>query len=54
MTDNTLGKADAGGVLRPSLLAVVMIAAGLGLLFLDNDKNSGNTSSPLMAVSQAP
>ena len=54
MTGNTLDDtyADQGSVLRPSLMAVVMIVAGLGLLFLDNDRGSGGNPLPLVVVSQ--
>jgi hypothetical protein len=54
MTDSTLSDvyADKGGVLRPALAAVALIAAGLGLLFWDTDPGN-NQSAPLMVLSQA-
>ena len=53
MTDHTLNeaRADKGSVLRPWVIAVVMIAAGLGLLFWDNGP-ADNTPPSLIVVSQ--
>jgi hypothetical protein len=53
MTDNTLNHthADKGSDLRPWVLAVVMVAAGLGLLFWDNDPGDG-TPAPAIVISQ--
>jgi hypothetical protein len=54
MTDSTLsdGHADRGCVLRPALAALALIAAGLGLLFWDNEP-SNSPPSPLVELSQA-
>lgn len=50
MTDNTRdhSHADQRSVLRPWALAVVMVAAGLALLFWDNDP--GNSSPSFFTV----
>jgi hypothetical protein len=54
MTDSTLSDAyaDKGSVLRPALAAVTLIAAGLGLLFWDNDPGNSQPA-PLIVLSQA-
>ena len=52
MTDSTLNhSADRGNVLRPWIIAIVMVAAGLGLLFWDSDPSDGQPA-PLVAISQ--
>jgi len=53
MTDSTLHPtyADKENVLRPWAIALVMVAAGLGLLFWDSDP-SRNTPPSLVVVSQ--
>ena len=51
MTDSTLNQsyADKLNVLRPWIIAVVMVAAGLGLLFWDSDPSDAPS---LVVVSQ--
>ncbi len=58
MANSTFNHASPGnhaspnnGDLRPWVIALVMIAAGLALLFWDNHP-SDNTPSPLVAVSR--
>lgn len=52
MSDHTSNPdyAGHGNDLRPWIIAVVMIGAGLGLLFWDNDQ-SDNSPAPLVVVS---